>query len=147
QDKLLMRAACDRLGLPNPAWAAVSTVAELIEFGERLGWPVVLKTPRGGDDGRGVRVVRSAAEAESCAAWIELVSPSASEALLAEEMVDFSRELSAQVARTPSGQTAAYPVVESIQTDGVCDVVTAPAPGLDAGTARAAQAAAVALAE
>lgn len=147
QDKLLMRAACDRLGLPTPAWAAVPTVAELIGFGERLGWPVVLKTPRGGYDGKGVRVVRSAAEAASCADWFELVSPTGFEALLAEEMVGFSRELSAQVARTPSGETAPYPVVESLQTDGVCDVVTAPAPGLEAGIARAAQEAAVTLAE
>ncbi|NUL49212.1 5-(carboxyamino)imidazole ribonucleotide synthase [Cellulosimicrobium funkei] len=147
QDKLLMRAACERLGLPNPAWAAVSTVAELVGFGERRGWPVVLKTPRGGYDGKGVRVVRSAAEAESCGDWFELVSPTGFEALLAEEMVGFSRELSAQVARSPSGQTVPYPVVESVQTDGVCDVVTAPAPDLDAGIARAAQDAAVALAD
>jgi 5-(carboxyamino)imidazole ribonucleotide synthase len=143
QDKLLMRQACDRLGLPNPAWAAVSSVAELLAFGDRTGWPVVLKTPRGGYDGKGVRVLRSPEAAESCGDWFEL----GFEALLAEEMVDFSRELSAQVARSPSGATASYPVVESIQTDGVCDVVTAPAPGLDPGTAHAAQEAAVALAE
>ena len=60
QDKLLMRQACERLGLPNPEWAAVSSVSELTAFGERIGWPVVLKTPRGGYDGKGVRVVRSA---------------------------------------------------------------------------------------
>ncbi len=147
QDKLRMRRACDRLGLPNPAWAAVSTVAELTAFGEGQGWPVVLKTPRGGYDGKGVRVVRSAEEAAACTDWFELVSPTGFEALLAEEMVPFTRELSTQVARTPSGRTAPYPVVESLQTDGVCDVVTAPAPGLDEGTARAAQQAAVDLAE
>lgn len=143
QDKLLMRQACERLGLPNPEWAAVSTVDELVAFGERIGWPVVLKTPRGGYDGKGVRVVRSAEEATASSDWFELDF----EALLAEQMVPFTRELSAQVARTPSGQTAPYPVVESIQTDSVCDVVTAPAPQLDEATARAAQDAAVALAE
>jgi 5-(carboxyamino)imidazole ribonucleotide synthase len=143
QDKLLMREACERLGLPNPEWTAVSGIAELTAFGDRIGWPVVLKTPRGGYDGKGVRVLRSPQDAEDCGDWFEL----GFEALLAEQMVDFSRELSAQVARTPSGSTASYPVVESLQTDGVCDVVTAPAPGLDPRTARAAEDAAVTLAE
>ena len=48
--------------------------------------------------------------------------------LLVEEMVAFSRELSALVARTPSGEARAWPVAESIQVDGVCDEVIAPAP-------------------
>lgn len=143
QDKLLMRQACDRLGLPNPAWAAVTSVDELIEFARRVEFPVVLKTPRGGYDGKGVRVVASAQEAEDCRDWFGL----GFEALLAEDLVEFSRELSAQVARTPSGTTASYPVVESIQTDGICDVVTAPAPGIDPRTAQAAEEAAVTLAE
>ena len=51
--------------------------------------------------------------------------------ILAEELVAFRRELSALVARSPSGQVAAYPVVESVQQDGICWEVTAPAPGLD----------------
>ncbi|MFC7403077.1 5-(carboxyamino)imidazole ribonucleotide synthase [Citricoccus sp. GCM10030269] len=143
QDKLLMRQQCDRLGLPNPPWAAVSSVTELLEFGDRNGWPVVLKTPRGGYDGKGVRVLRSPEEAQDCRDWFELDF----EALLVEDLVPFSRELSAQVARTPSGRTATYPVVESVQTDGVCDLVTAPAPGLDPRIGGAAQEAAVALAE
>ena len=49
--------------------------------------------------------------------------------LLAEELVDFRRELSALVARSPSGQAAAYPVVASTQRDGICHEVVAPAPG------------------
>ncbi len=143
QDKLLMRQACDRLGLPNPAWAAVTSVDELVEFARRVEFPVVLKTPRGGYDGKGVRVVASVEEAEDCRDWFGL----GFEALLVEDMVEFSRELSAQVARTPSGTTASYPVVESIQTNGICDVVTAPAPGIDPRTAQAAEEAAVTLAE
>jgi 5-(carboxyamino)imidazole ribonucleotide synthase len=50
--------------------------------------------------------------------------------VLAEELVDFRRELSALVARSPSGQAAAYAVVESTQIDGVCREVVAPAPDL-----------------
>ena len=59
--------------------------------------------------------------------------------LLAEEKVDFRRELSAIVARSPSGQVAAYPVVESVQRDGICWEVVAPAPRLDEELALEAQ--------
>jgi 5-(carboxyamino)imidazole ribonucleotide synthase len=50
--------------------------------------------------------------------------------ILAEELVDFRRELSAIVARSPSGQAAAYPVVQTTQRDGICHEVVAPAPDL-----------------
>ena len=66
--------------------------------------------------------------------------------LLAEERVDFRRELSALVARSPSGQAAAYPVVASTQKDGICHEVIAPAPDLDADLAGAAQAIALRIA-
>ncbi|MDM7990526.1 5-(carboxyamino)imidazole ribonucleotide synthase [Arthrobacter sp. zg-Y877] len=140
QDKLVMRAAVERLGLPNPRWAEVSTVEELISFGNSAGWPVVLKTPRGGYDGKGVRVLDGAGAAGDCTDWFG-TGP-----LLAEEKVPFRRELSALVARTPSGETVAWPVVESIQVRGVCDEVIAPAPDLDPAVAEAAAAAALRLA-
>ncbi|MGN6405553.1 5-(carboxyamino)imidazole ribonucleotide synthase [Sinomonas sp.] len=141
QDKLRMRAAVDRLGLPNPRWAAVHHVEDLIAFGDEIGWPIVLKTPRGGYDGKGVRVLGSSADASASIDWFGAMSP-----LLAEEMVPFTRELSALIARTPSGASQAWPVVHTIQVDGVCDEVIAPAPGLDPAVAEAAQAAALAIA-
>ncbi|ALE05115.1 phosphoribosylaminoimidazole carboxylase [Arthrobacter sp. ERGS1:01] len=141
QDKLVMRAAIERLGLPNPAWAAVSSVADITAFGDTHGWPVVLKMPRGGYDGKGVKVLRSTEDAAAAADWFEAMSP-----LLVEEMVTFSRELSALVARTPSGEARAWPVAESIQVDGVCDEVIAPAPGIPAAVAAQAQDAALRIA-
>lgn len=142
QDKLRMRSAVDEMGLPNPRWRAVHHVQELIDFGAEIGWPVVLKTPRGGYDGKGVRVLRSPGEAQDCDDWFGTMSP-----LLAEEMVPFSRELSALVARTPSGEARAWPVVHTIQVAGVCDEVIAPAPELDPAVAQAAQDAALRIAE
>ncbi|MHA7277304.1 5-(carboxyamino)imidazole ribonucleotide synthase [Arthrobacter sp. Hz1] len=124
QDKIVMRRAIDRLGLPNPEWAEVSTIGELRAFGNRIGWPIVLKTPRGGYDGKGVMMLETQADAARAAPWFQ-GSP-----LLAEAKVRFSRELSALVARTPSGATRAWPVVHSIQVDGVCDEVIAPAADL-----------------
>lgn len=141
QDKLVMRAAVDRLGLPNPEWAAVGSIEELMAFGDRIGWPVVLKTPRGGYDGKGVRIIDDAAAATEATDWF--TGPD----LLAEQKVNFSRELSALIARSPSGETRTWPVAHSIQVDGVCDEVIAPARNLDPDIAAAATDAAETLAE
>jgi 5-(carboxyamino)imidazole ribonucleotide synthase len=114
----------------------VAGTAEVVAFAASLGgFPVVLKTTRGGYDGKGVWVVASEAE---CADAFE-VAASTGVQILAEEKVDFRRELSALVARSPSGQVAAYPVVESVQRDGICWEVTAPAPDLDETLALEAQ--------
>ncbi|WP_307095915.1 5-(carboxyamino)imidazole ribonucleotide synthase [Arthrobacter sp. V1I9] len=141
QDKLVMRAAIDRLELPNPVWASVADVAALVSFGEDTGWPVVLKTPRGGYDGKGVRIISSAEEAADTFEWFEAMSP-----LLAEAKVEFTRELSALVARTPDGEARAWPVVHTIQVDGVCDEVIAPALDIPVEVAAAAEDAALRIA-
>ena len=150
QDKLVMRRAVEALGLPNPRWSEVRSPEELVAFGERVGWPVVLKTPGGGYDGKGVLKLAGPEEAArgTAAEWFERAAAAESgRGLLAEEAVPFRRELSAMVARRPSGETVAWPVVESIQVVGVCDEVIAPAPGLDPGVERAARGAAVQLAQ
>ena len=143
QDKLVMRQGLQERGLPVPEWAAVANVADLQAFGQDIGWPVVLKTPRGGYDGKGVRVIRSAEAAAEASDWFDGTFSH----LLVEAMVPFSRELSAQVARTPSGDMKTYPVVESLQVDGICDTVVAPAPNIDPEVARRAQECAMKVAE
>ncbi len=128
QDKGTMRERLDELGLPAPRHRIVTTPEEVADFAAGVGgFPVVLKTTRGGYDGKGVWVVDSAAG--SAEAFAGASAPGAR--VLAEEKVDFRRELSALVARSPSGQVAVYPVVESVQKGGVCWEVTAPAPDLD----------------
>ena len=131
QDKGLMRERLGELGVPCPRNAIVGSVAEV----EAFGFPCVLKTTRGGYDGKGVWVVRSAEDA------VEpfRVAAEAGVRILAEELVDFRRELSALVARSPSGQAAAYPVVQTTQLDGICHEVIAPAPGLSEALAGQAQ--------
>jgi len=126
QDKLAMRARLAELGVPQPAWAAVSGQEQLQEFLDAQGGRAVLKTPRGGYDGKGVRVVTAAAQAED---WFATLAEDAhGGALLVEELVDFRRELAQQVARRPSGALAVWPVVETVQREGVCAEVLAPAP-------------------
>jgi 5-(carboxyamino)imidazole ribonucleotide synthase len=144
QDKIIMREALTAAGVPCPLWAAIDEVEQLEAFGAEAGWPLILKTSRGGYDGRGVWVVDSYAEASALIASTTL-NPGAR--WLAEEKVDFVQELSAQVARSPHGQAVAYPVVRTVQTNGICTEVVAPAPGLTDDEAVAAQQAALTVAK
>jgi 5-(carboxyamino)imidazole ribonucleotide synthase len=140
QDKQLMRDRLAALGVPGPRCRAAATVDEVADFAEEVGgWPVVLKTPRGGYDGRGVWEV---ADRKAALTVLE-AGPSV---VLVEERIRFSSELAAVVARSPHGQVACYPVVRSVQRDGICHEIIAPAPGLSADRAVAAQRLAVDLA-
>jgi len=140
QDKGEMRSRLGELDIPCPRNAAISTVVDLEVFSQSVGgYPVVVKTTRGGYDGKGVWIVGAAEDADEALA--------SGRQLIAEEKVDFVRELSALVARSPSGEIRAYPVVESCQVDGVCKEVIAPAPGLVEGMNEAARNIAVAVAE
>lgn len=123
QDKLRMRARLAELDVPQPDWAAFSDAAGLQAFLDAHGGRAVVKTPRGGYDGKGVRVVSTP---DDVADWTAALGEGGE--LLVEELVDFTRELAQQVARRPSGQLVAYPVVETVQRAGVCAEVIAPAP-------------------
>lgn len=126
QDKILMRQKLGELGVPVPAWAAVSDESELQAFIDAHGGRGVVKTARGGYDGKGVRVVSHAEEVRD---WFAALDEDGHGGhLLVEELVDFVRELSQLVARRPSGEIRTWPVVETIQADGVCSEVLAPAP-------------------
>lgn len=137
QDKLAMRRRLAEIGVSCPRWVAAVTRADVEAFGGQVGWPIVAKTPRGGYDGKGVRVLRTPADLDTLADWLDAVGASGplSEGILLEELVPFERELAVLVARSPSGQAAAWPVVETVQTDGICTEVLAPAPDLDPATA------------
>ena len=126
QDKLLMRERLSRLGVPVPDWARVENADQLGEFLDANGGRAVVKTARGGYDGKGVRRVSAAHDADD---WFRTLAEAGNGgALLVEELVGFRRELAQSVARRPSGEVVAWPVVESIQHAGVCAEVIAPAP-------------------
>lgn len=129
QDKLAMRYRLTELGIACPRWTVARSATDVQVFGDEVGWPVVAKTPRGGYDGKGVAVVGSPDE---LADWIGRIGEPGplADGLLLEEKVAFTRELAVLVARSPSGQAAAWPVVETVQTDGICTEVLAPAPEL-----------------
>ncbi|MCT2292466.1 MULTISPECIES: 5-(carboxyamino)imidazole ribonucleotide synthase [Janibacter] len=134
QDKLVMRRALTEAGVPCPRWTQAATEEEVTTFAEAVGWPVVVKTPRGGYDGKGVMLADTVDDVRD---WLSAAAERG-ETLLLEERVPFVRELSVLLARSPSGQAAAWPVVETVQTDGICTEVIAPAPDLEPEAARAA---------
>jgi len=135
QDKLMMRAALTEAGIACPKWAHISTAEQLEDFALTVGWPLILKSAKGGYDGKGVWLVETEAQA------LEVISDihAHGQEVLAEECVPFTRELAAQVARSTHGQCVAYPVVQSTQTDGICHEVVAPCPDLSQERAVGAQ--------
>ena len=136
QDKITLRKALADINIPQPAWTVVETPSDVSVFAHQVGWPVVLKTSRGGYDGRGVWVVDDLTAATQLLATTPLPAEAA---WLVEEFVPFSQELAAQVARSPHGQAVAYPVVQTTQINGICVEVIAPAPNLSDADAAEAQ--------
>lgn len=122
QNKLTMRSRLSELGLPMPSWARVSNESELESFIAGFGPEVVVKTPIGGYDGKGVKVVSSSAD---IAAWFSQIESYGS-ALLAEEKVAFTGECAQLIARSPSGEIKLWPLVKTVQVGGVCSEVIAP---------------------
>ena len=125
QDKAVMRRRMAELGAPNPVFEVCEDEAALVDFGNRNGWPVIAKTSRGGYDGKGVWKLDSADQA-----GLPFADLAPGVQVVAEEYVDFTRELSALVVRSPAGQAVAYPISETVQTDGICSETTTPAPGM-----------------
>lgn len=124
QNKLHMRTRLTELGLPMPAWAEIKTAGELDAFISANGGVAILKTPIGGYDGKGVAVVRNSSDA---AEWLANINDFGG-SLLAEQKVDFVRELAQLVARRPSGEITHWPLVQTVQRNGVCSEVLVPAP-------------------
>ena len=126
QDKLVMRRRLSEMGAPVPRFAEARSVDDVDSFVADAGGAVVVKAARGGYDGRGVVLADDVAAArEAVAGYLA----DGVEVLL-EERVAMRRELAALVARSPFGQGAAWPVVETVQRQGICVTVLAPAPEL-----------------
>ena len=126
QNKLVMRKKLAELGLPQPNWTEISSPQELEKFIDIHGSEVVVKTPIGGYDGKGVRIVSSASEVSD---WLENLADYGG-SLLAEQKVDFVSEAAQLIARRPSGEAKTWPLVQTIQSGGVCSEVIAPYPSL-----------------
>lgn len=143
QDKLVMRRALAAMEVPVPAFREVTQPSDAVSFGTDHGWPCMLKAARGGYDGRGLWVLSSPEAGRQMVAKLL----AAGTRLLVEECVAMRRELAVLVARSPFGQGAAWPVVQTVQRNGICVEVLAPAPQLDLDAAQDAQQLALRVAE
>jgi len=136
QDKLAMRERLAGLGVACPRFAPVRALAEVEAFADGE-WPVVLKAVSGGYDGKGVWMCETPAEAAGVLGHGTLLAETGG--LMAEEYVAFDRELAVLAARSPHRQGAVYPVTQTVQRDGICREVIAPAPALTPGRRAQAQ--------
>ncbi|MBT5775666.1 MAG: 5-(carboxyamino)imidazole ribonucleotide synthase [Dehalococcoidia bacterium] len=124
QDKLHQRTAFEALGLPIPPYRAVVTTEDITAFAADHGWPVVAKAQRDGYDGRGVWVL----DGPDDAAQLTADAATNGVKLLAERFVPIQQELAGLIARRPGGEFVTYPIVETVQRNGICHEVLVPAP-------------------
>ena len=129
QDKLVMRRRLADLGAPVPRFRHAADVGDVDAFAAEVGDAMVVKAARGGYDGRGVVLADDIGAARDAVAGFLADGVG----VLLEEKVAMRRELAALVARSPFGQGAAWPVVETVQRQGICVTVIAPAPDLSDG--------------
>lgn len=129
-DRLAQRRFLEAHHLPQPAWAAVEDLASLEAGLAKVGAPAILKTRKGGYDGKGQVRITSASQAS--AAWSRQPHPGVLEAF-----VPFEKEVSIVLARGPDGQVAAWPLAENVHRDGILHTTQVPA-GVPADVARAA---------
>jgi 5-(carboxyamino)imidazole ribonucleotide synthase len=106
-----------------PSYAPVTDLSEIEAFASEHGWPLVLKARSGGYDGRGVWMCADSAGADEAlrdgqAAGLELY---------VEEAVEIAAEIAVIVSRSPSGEVAIHPPVETCQVNGMCRWVVMPA--------------------
>lgn len=113
-DKLHQRTSFARAGLPVPPFAAVDSIEDVEAFSVDHGWPVMLKAPRGGYDGRGVAVAQTVEEAQG------MLDAAAGRGLLIEPLLELWQELAVLVVTSADGDRVVYDPVESVQVEGMC---------------------------
>ncbi len=113
RDRLAEKSLLRRLDIPTPPFVTIDTREDLEAAPRTLGWPFLLKTRRFGYDGKGQRLIRTAADMD--VAWETL----GGRPLIGESFIPFDRELSVIAVRRASGETAFYPLSENVHRDGI----------------------------
>ena len=119
QDRVAEKTFLNKAGVPTAPWLVIRGLADLAGAADRL--PGVLKTARGGYDGKGQAAVTDAATLQ--AAWTA-IGPGP---LVLEGLVRFQCEISVIVARGQDGQAVVLDPVENRHRDGILDLTLAPA--------------------
>ena len=135
QDRLKEKQMFNSLNIATVPFMAVNSEAELKQACDELGLPIVLKTSRGGYDGKGQFVIKQ--DSDIKAAWQDLkdaitgkgsLTPTPAP-LIAEGFINFSREVSMIAARAQNGQVRCYDLVENHHHHGILAKTQAPAVG------------------
>ncbi|MDX1670702.1 MAG: 5-(carboxyamino)imidazole ribonucleotide synthase [Balneolaceae bacterium] len=124
ENKMIEKQTFEEAGIPVTPYERIENKADLGRFGDRYGWPYLLKSSKGGYDGYGNETVGNREEADK--AFVKLGGEAGHE-LIAEAYVDFTHELAVQVARNETG-TVVYPCCQTVQEDHICVAVLSPAP-------------------
>lgn len=135
QDRLNEKNLFNQLDIKTVPFLKVETKNDIVQAVEKLGLPLVIKTSRGGYDGKGQFVLRTAEQIE--AAWVELGEATKSAPLIAEGFINFEREVSIIAVRSQTGDIRYYPLVQNEHHNGILAKTTAPAPNADHLTAQA----------
>ncbi len=132
QNRLLEKRFARDAGIATTEFAHVCNAADLAAAAERIGFPAVLKTVRGGYDGKGqwrADSLESAREALEAAIGAELIY---------EAFVPLACEVSVIATRNAHDVIVTYPVAENAHDHGILTMTIAPA-RVDEGTAQAAR--------
>ncbi len=124
ENKLIEKQTFEAAGIPVTPYLLIRNQNDLKTFGEKYGWPFILKSSKGGYDGYGNKTVHNPEDAMS--AFVTL-GGEAGHDILAEAFVDFTHELAVQVARNETGYVV-YPCCETVQKNHICVAVKSPAP-------------------
>jgi 5-(carboxyamino)imidazole ribonucleotide synthase len=125
QDRIVEKTKLRDLGVATAPFVAIDSLDDLRAAVEEIGFPSVLKTRRGGYDGKGQAVLRDPADVD--AAWSKVGAVPC----ILEGFVAFDRELSIIAVRGRDGEIRCWPAVENHHLDGILRLTRAPAPGLD----------------
>lgn len=134
ENKLIEKKTFENAGIPVTPYALVESEQDLNEFGEKYGWPYMLKSSKGGYDGYGNETAK---DLESAKAGFDQLGGNKGHDIIAEAFVDFTHELAVQVARNETGHVV-YPCCETVQKEHICVAVKSPAP-VDEGIQKEAQ--------
>jgi len=124
ENKLVEKQTFEKAGLPVAPYALIRSGEEIEKFGASHGWPVILKSSKGGYDGYGNKTAKNMSEAIDA---FEKLGGNAGHDIIAEGFVSFTHELAVQVARNETGSVV-YPCVETVQKNHICVAVKSPAP-------------------
>jgi 5-(carboxyamino)imidazole ribonucleotide synthase len=131
QDKYDQKRKMQSAGIDVPRFRRVSTPTDILDSATEFGFPVVVKARRDGYDGYGNAVVQRAHDIQPALDKLN------GRELMVEAHVPFVRELAIIIARDKNGDIRDYPVVETIQKNGICHIVRCPAPTDEAVALRA----------